>query len=100
MLLHHLQISFCSLLKASHIKPWRVSNDYERLDHFNGLLLVPNLDTAFDSGLIAFRDSGEVIISTLFKDPQTLGVDHLMSIETEPSHYPYLDYHRQKVFKE
>ncbi|MGR5452333.1 HNH endonuclease, partial [Vibrio sp. PNB22_3_1] len=28
-------------LKASHIKPWRVSNDAERLEPDNGLLLSP-----------------------------------------------------------
>jgi putative restriction endonuclease len=31
-----------NLLVASHIKPWRASNNTERLDPFNGLLLVPN----------------------------------------------------------
>lgn len=35
-------------LKASHIKPWRSSNNTERLDVYNGLLLIPNLDSAFD----------------------------------------------------
>ena len=34
-------------LMASHIKPWRKSNNQERLDVFNGLLLTPNLDKLF-----------------------------------------------------
>lgn len=34
-------------LKASHIKPWRDSSNQERLDKYNGLLLVPNLDRSF-----------------------------------------------------
>ena len=40
------------LLKASHIKPWKDSTDEERLDIFNGLLLAPHLDAAFDRGFI------------------------------------------------
>ena len=38
-----------SLLVASHIKPWRASTNSERLDPFNGFLLTPNLDKAFDT---------------------------------------------------
>ena len=40
------------ILIASHIKPWRVSNNNERLDVYNGLLLLPNLDKLFDKGYI------------------------------------------------
>ncbi len=36
------------LLVASHIKPWSKSTNQERLDPYNGLLLLPNLDKAFD----------------------------------------------------
>lgn len=32
------------MLVASHIKPWSFSTNSERLDKFNGLLLLPNLD--------------------------------------------------------
>jgi putative restriction endonuclease len=52
-----------NLLVASHIKPWSVSSNSERLDVYNGLLLVPNLDKAFDSGFISFKESGEIMIS-------------------------------------
>jgi putative restriction endonuclease len=34
------------LPRASHIKPWRLCNNHERLDPKNGLLLIPNLDAA------------------------------------------------------
>jgi putative restriction endonuclease len=40
------------LLVASHIKPWAVSNDTERLDPTNGVAACPTHDAAFDSGLI------------------------------------------------
>jgi HNH endonuclease len=39
-------LSLTALLRASHIKPWRDSNNSERLDPFNGLLLSPSYDAA------------------------------------------------------
>ena len=48
-----------ALLRASHIKPWRDSNNAERLDPYNGLLLSPGYDAAFDKGLITLRLMGE-----------------------------------------
>ena len=35
----------------------------EKVDHFNGLLLVPNLDVLFNEGLISFRDDGRMLVS-------------------------------------
>lgn len=41
------------LLRASHIKPWAdCESDAERLDVYNRLLFAPQLDAAFDKGLI------------------------------------------------
>jgi putative restriction endonuclease len=40
------------LLVASHIKPWRQSDDRERLDPANGIAACPTHDAAFDSGLL------------------------------------------------
>jgi putative restriction endonuclease len=51
------------LLRASHIKSWRDSNDRERLNAFNGLLLAVHLDALFDRALITFQDSGEMQVS-------------------------------------
>lgn len=42
------------LLIASHIKPWALSNDSERLDANNGFLLSPTYDKLFGGGLITF----------------------------------------------
>jgi putative restriction endonuclease len=50
-------------LIASHCKPWRDSNNEERLDGENGLLLTPSIDHLFDRGFIGFEDSGRLIIS-------------------------------------
>ena len=89
-------------LRASHIKPWRDSNNVERLDKFNGLLLIPNLDALFDGGLISFDTCGKIIISqSLDTDTvKKLGVDSdavLSSIS--PNNECYLKYHRKFVFQ-
>lgn len=46
------------LLIASHIKPWRASNNIERLDGHNGILLSPHVDALFDDHLMTFEDNG------------------------------------------
>jgi putative restriction endonuclease len=46
------------LLRASHIKPWSASNNFERLDPYNGLLLSVGYDVAFDNLLITFDLKG------------------------------------------
>lgn len=50
------------VLRASHVKPWRLSSNAERLDPHNGLLLAAHLDALFDAGLITFSSSGEMIV--------------------------------------
>ena len=50
-------------LRASHIKPWSVSSNTERLDGENGLLLAPHIDHLFDRGYISFDDDGNILIS-------------------------------------
>ncbi|MBO7381377.1 MAG: HNH endonuclease, partial [Neisseriaceae bacterium] len=50
------------------LKPWRKSNDKEKLDINNGLLLCPTHDKLIDKGLITFSENGEIIISELLTD--------------------------------
>jgi hypothetical protein len=50
-------------LRASHCKPWRDSDDSERLDGENGLLLTPTIDHLFDRGFISFEKSGRLLVS-------------------------------------
>ncbi|NOH84336.1 HNH endonuclease [Vibrio sp. 03-59-1] len=87
------------LLLASHIKPWRDSNNEERLDRFNGLLLLANLDKAFDLGFISFDDHGKVLISSYLESPDVIGLKEDMSFNIMPDHKPYLRYHRGELFK-
>lgn len=86
------------LLIASHIKPWSVSTDMERLDPNNGLLLTSHVDRAFDKGRISFDLDGRIIISERFQDAALLGIHSRMSISISPEHSPYLEYHRKSVF--
>lgn len=91
-----------SLLRASHIKPWSRSNLSERLSLYNGLLLSPNIDTCFDSGLISFNDSGNIMISKhlTIEDSKSLGIHKSMKLsKIEEEHKKYLHYHRSNIFK-
>jgi hypothetical protein len=51
--------------------------DAQRLDVNNGLLLGPNLDAAFDRGLITFDDAGRITMSTALGDDAraSVGID-------------------------
>ena len=88
-----------AMLVASHIKPWSKCSKEERLDQFNGLLLSPNLDRAFDQGLVSFSEEGYIIISPFLGDLEALGIHPNMHIQLDSEHMPYMDYHRKKVFK-
>lgn len=87
------------MLVASHIKPWRDSSNQERLDKFNGLLLLANLDKAFDLGFISFADTGLVMISCQLEAPEVLGLREGMAFAVQHAHKEYLDYHRGVLFR-
>lgn len=88
-----------SLLVASHIKPWKKSTNSERLDEWNGLLLSPNLDKAFDKGFITFETSGLILISPFFNEAAKLGIMPSMKIALKPQHEMYMAHHRVEEFK-
>lgn len=90
-----------SLLRASHIKPWRYSNNKERLDLYNGLLLSPNLDLLFDKGFITFDKNGDIIISRKLsqKNILSLGITKNMSVKLHKQHIPYIKWHKKNVFQ-
>ncbi|EKT4532330.1 HNH endonuclease [Pseudomonas putida] len=90
------------LLRASHIKPWRAASPAERLDLFNGLLLTPNLDLAFDRGLISFDDQGQILLGEDL-DPDSaraLNITPCLRLrQIKPQHRDYLAWHREHVFR-
>jgi hypothetical protein len=95
-------MNFVPILRASHIKPWSVSSNEERLDPENGLLLTPNLDVAFDRGFISFSDDGDILISSeLSVEIQTdLGIHLSMKLsKISNGNRKYLNHHRNSVFK-
>ena len=87
------------LLVASHIKPWRVSDSNQRLDPYNGLLLLPNLDKVFDLGYITFQEQGEIVISDMLESPKALGISLSMFLKIKPEHKEYMAFHRDEVFE-
>jgi len=90
------------ILRASHIKPWRDCTNNERLNVYNGLLLLPNLDACFDIGIISFSDEGNILISSQISDTTLaqLGIKRDMQLsKIEPEHKVFLEYHRQRVFQ-
>ena len=85
-------------LIASHIKPWAQSDNTERLDAYNVLLLSANLDRLFDRGLIGFADDGRLIRSGRISeaDLARLGIaPDACLCRVAPQHLPYLAHHRQ-----
>jgi hypothetical protein len=90
------------LLRASHIKPWAdCTSDAERLDVFNGLLLAPHLDAAFDRGFITITDDGSVVVSDTLgeEDRHLLVLDRPLRIRNlADGHRAYLPWHRERVF--
>ncbi|MDP9120858.1 MAG: HNH endonuclease [Acidobacteriota bacterium] len=90
------------LLRASHIKPWAdCASDAERLDVFNGLLLAPHLDAAFDCGFITVADDGAVVVSSGLGETarHLLGLaSPLFVAALRPGHRAYLPWHRGQVF--
>jgi HNH endonuclease len=87
------------LLVASHIKPWKKSNNSERIDRYNGLLLLPNYDKLFDLGLIGFSETGDIKISDHLFDPKSLFISNDIKINIQKNHAKYLEYHKEFIFK-
>jgi hypothetical protein len=89
------------LLRASHAKPWAVATDIERLDVFNGLLLAAHLDAAFDAGLITVQHNGAVLASDTLPAGAAvvLGLTVPRRVDLQPAHQPYLQWHRDHVFR-
>lgn len=90
------------VLRASHAKPWAdCETDEERLDVFNGFLLVANLDALFDRGLISFEDTGAMLVSPHLSHAQRsqLRVESSMTLRwLAEEHLPYLAWHRTRLF--
>lgn len=92
-----------ALLRASHIKPWAdCETDAERLDVYNGLLLAPHLDSAFDRGFISVDDDGAIIVSAALDGGARaiLGLNQPLCVRgLADGHRGYLPWHQERVFQ-
>ena len=91
-------------LIASHCQPWRDSNNDERLDGENGLLLTPTIDHLFDKGFISFEGNGRLIISPVAHRPSLIkmgiDVDHSVNVGAfSEGQRRFLDYHQENVLR-
>ena len=88
-----------SILISSHILRWSESNDEQRLDVENGILLSPLFDALFDRHLISFHDTGEIIISNILNEENVrkLGLIEDVKISITEGMKKYLKIHRSKL---
>ena len=89
-------------LIASHIKPWRLSNDKERLDGNNGLMLSPHIDQLFDKGFISFQNNGELMVSEEISASllKSWGIPlKFTTLKFNNKQINYLEFHRNEIFK-
>lgn len=96
------KLDYPSLI-ASHIRPFRNSDDYQAYDSNNGLLLSRNLDYLFDRGYITFLTNGQIKIfeelseelySRLNKEEYKIDIKFL-----NESRKLYLEYHNREIFR-
>ena len=90
------------LLLASHIKPWAVSSNAERLNSENGLCLSPAYDRLFDIGLISFSQKGQLRISSQLgvQNAKRLYIQAGMQfdLKSTPELLRNLEYHQDTIF--
>jgi Domain of unknown function (DUF3427)/HNH endonuclease len=88
-------------LIASHVKPWKVSDNDERLAGSNGLMLAPHIDRLFDKGFITFANDGSILISQ--KLPESVLNAWSITVPViqkplSPAQTVFMQYHREHVF--
>jgi hypothetical protein len=89
------------LLIASHIKPWKVCTNAERLDSNNGILLSVLVDRLFDEGLVSFSEDGFVLVSPCLStsDKAKCGIELWHRLPLSGRSKLYMAYHRAVEFK-
>lgn len=90
-----------SLLTASHIKPVIYCTEAEKMDPYNGILLSKVFDALFDRGLVTFENDGRILISSSLPGDELnrLQIKRDIVIKLHPRQIPYLNFHREKIFK-
>ena len=95
-------IDISKALVASHIKPWAVSTNEERVSVNNGLLLSATYDRLFDSGLITFANEGKLIISRFVSEENRnklqIKSGQVYKLQSNVQMRNFLEYHNDVVF--
>ena len=96
------------LLRASHIKPWAMSNDInEKANPQNGILLNSLHDVAFDKGLITITPSYKIIVSSQLPFEESWNADFFAKYNgveiRKPNRFlpakEFVEYHNDVIFK-
>ena len=94
------------LLIASQAKPWAESNDREKIDPKNGLILSPLFDKLFDKGFMTFTDTKDLVLSNWItpSNYKRMGLDinehrHIEILPFDEARLKYIHYHREHIFK-
>ncbi|SMN11913.1 putative type II restriction endonuclease [uncultured Candidatus Thioglobus sp.] len=98
------QIDNSRLLIAGHIKPWSHSNNSEKLNPKNGILLSPLFDKLFDMrvGLITFTADKRIRLSKkLEKNANRLGIvdGQIINNLKIDGREEFLQYHEKFIFQ-
>ena len=101
-------ISNSALLRASHIKPWSISNDInEKTNPQNGILLNALHDAAFDKGLLTISLNYKIMVSSQLmnqNESNRLFFERYNGQEiSKPTRFlparKFIEYHNDVVFK-
>jgi hypothetical protein len=89
-----------ALLRASHIVPWsECTDDADRLDVHNGLLLSALWDAAFDRALVTFEEDGTPLLSKKLSPKSRECLSWQGPIALTDAHRERLAHHRQRFLK-
>jgi|SRR3989344_3653370 len=96
-------IKYAPILDASHIKPWKVSSDEEKLNPLNGLLMIGTCHKLFDLGLVGVNLDSNLLVSPFLPVEELTKINvksgtHL-KIPNLTDRMPYLDWHRNNIFQ-
>jgi predicted restriction endonuclease len=90
------------VLIASHILPWKMASDEQRLDVDNGLLLSPTFDALFDRHLISFENNGSIILSDSIETDAyaKIGItgNERLRLDVKDGVKYYLEHHQNLMF--
>jgi hypothetical protein len=90
-----------NVLIASHIKPWKLSSNGERINPYNSLLLVPTFDKLFDNGYIGFESNGKIMLSNKInqQDWERIGITTDLRLREVPTETKaFLGYHCEYIY--